>query len=258
MAKRRIVNIDEKKCTGCGLCVPNCAEGALQIIDGKAKLVKDIYCDGLGACLGHCPEGAITIEERDVKAFDEGTAKKHLEQIKKKEAKKLPCGCSGTAVKTLKAKGLRLKRGKIEKSESELTNWPVQFKLVPVDAPYLKNSDLLIAADCVAFSYPDFHQNLLKGKPLIIGCPKLDEVDLYIEKLTRIFKVNDLKSVTVAHMEVPCCFGLSHIVSEAMKLSGREIPLKEITIGIEGAQIKGPSSATELWRTRDQILRSKI
>jgi len=234
MGKRKIVNIDEEKCTGCGLCIPNCAEGALQIVNGKAKLVKDIYCDGLGACLGHCPEGAINIEEKDVKAFDEEAAKKHLEEMKKKEAKKLPCGCPGTAVKTLKAPGSRLEAGGTKKSVSELTNWPVQLKLVPVDAPYLKNADLLIAADCVAFSYPDFHQDLLKNKPLIIGCPKLDEGDMYIEKLAEIFKVNNLKSVTVAHMEVPCCFGLNHIVDEAMKLSGKKIPLKEITIGIQG------------------------
>lgn len=233
MAKRKIVNIDEEKCTGCGLCIPNCAEGALQIVNGKAKLVKDIYCDGLGACLGHCPEGAISIEEKDAKQFDEEATKKHLEEMKKKEAKKLPCGCPGTAVKTLKPREVR-GEGLRVRAESELTNWPVQLKLIPVDAPYLKNSDLLIAADCVAFSYPDFHQDLLKSKPLIIGCPKLDEGDLYIEKLAQIFKVNDLKSVTVAHMEVPCCFGLNHIVSEAMKMSGRKIPLKEITVGIRG------------------------
>lgn len=224
MGKRKIVNIDEEKCTGCGLCIPNCAEGALRIVNGKAKLVKDIYCDGLGACLGYCPEGAITIEEKDAKSFDEEATKKHLEEMKKFEAAKLPCGCPGTAVKTLKPK----------EAKSQLINWPVQLKLVPVDAPYLKNADLLIAADCVGFSHPDFHQDLLKGKPLIIGCPKLDEGDLYTEKLAEIFKVNNLKSVTVAHMEVPCCFGLNHIVSEAMKISGKIIPVKEITIGIQG------------------------
>lgn len=223
MGKRKIVKIDEKKCTGCGLCIPNCAEGALQIIDGKARLVKEIYCDGLGACLGHCPEGAITIEERNAGEFNEGAARKHLEEIKKKEEKKLACGCLGTAVKTLKPK-----------SESALINWPVQLKLVPVEAPYLKNADLLIAADCVGFSYPDFHEGLLKGKALVIACPKLDEADIYIEKLSEIFRVNNLKSVTVAHMEVPCCFGLNRIVSEALKLSGVKIPLKEITIGIQG------------------------
>ena len=223
MLKRKIVKIDEDKCTGCGLCIPNCAEGALQLIDGKARLVKEIYCDGLGACLGHCPEGAITIEERNAREFDEGATKKYLEQIKKKEEKKLPCGCPGTAVKTLKPK-----------NESELINWPVQLKLVPVEAPYLKNADLLIAADCVGFSYPDFHQDLLKGKALVIACPKLDEADVYIEKLSEIFRVNNLKGITVAHMEVPCCFGLNEIVSKALKLSGTKIPLKEITINIQG------------------------
>ncbi len=233
MPKRKIVNIDEDKCNGCGLCAPNCAEGALQIIDGKARLVKDIYCDGLGACLGHCPEGAITIEERNAKEFDKEATKKHLAGIKKKKEEKLPCGCPGTAVKALKPREVK-GEGLRVKTESELTNWPIQLKLVPVDAPYLKNVDLLIAADCVAFSYPDFHQDLLRGKALIIGCPKLDEADLYIEKLSEIFKVNNLKSVTVAHMEVPCCFGLNHIVGEAMKLSGKKIPLRELTIGIQG------------------------
>ncbi|MDO8602864.1 MAG: 4Fe-4S binding protein [Candidatus Omnitrophota bacterium] len=233
MAKRKIVKIDEEKCTGCGLCIPNCAEGALQIVNGKARLVKDIYCDGLGACLGHCLEGAISIEEKDAKSFDEEATKRHLEDIKKKEEKRLPCGCPGTAVKTLKPRVVK-GEGPMVKTESELANWPIQLKLVPVDAPYLKNADLLIAADCVAFSYPGFHQDLLKGKPLIIGCPKLDEGDMYIEKLAEIFKVNNLKSVTVAHMEVPCCFGLNHIVGEAVKLSCKKILVKEITVGIQG------------------------
>ncbi len=214
MAKRKIVKIDEEKCTGCGLCITNCAEGALKIIGGKARLVKDIYCDGLGACLGHCPEGAITIEEKDALAFNEKETKKHL------------AVCPGSAAKMLEPKD--------SAGEFALANWPIQLKLVPVDAPYFKNADLLIAADCVAFSYPDFHRNLLKGKSLIIGCPKLDEGDLYIEKLSEIFKANNPKSVTVAHMEVPCCFGLNHIVSEALKLSGKKIPLKEITLGIQG------------------------
>lgn len=234
MPKRKIIRIDEEKCTGCGLCVPNCQEGALKIIDKKARLVKEIYCDGLGACLGHCPEGAITIEEREADSFDEEATKRHLEDIKKKESKKLPCGCPGTAVKMFKRETPKPSAKKIEKSISQLANWPVQLKLVPVEAPYLKNADLLIAADCVAFSYPDFHQDLLKGKALLIACPKLDEVDLYIEKLAEIFRVNELKSLTVAHMEVPCCFGLNHIVSEALKLSGFTIPLTEVTIGVRG------------------------
>jgi len=233
MSKRKIVKIDEEKCTGCGLCVPNCAEGALKIINGKAVLVKEIYCDGLGACLGYCPEGAIAIEERDAKPFNEEATKVHLTELKKKEDKKLPCGCPGTAVRSIDKRATNDER-RATKTESELTNWPVQLMLVPTEAPYLKNADLLIAADCVAFSYPDFHQDLLKGKALIIGCPKLDDAGLYVEKLVEIFKINNLKSITVAHMEVPCCFGLNHIVSEAMKLSGKKIPLKEITISIQG------------------------
>jgi len=238
MAKRKIVKIDEQKCTGCGLCIPNCAEGALQIVDGKAKLVKEIYCDGLGACLGHCPEAAITIEERDAAAFDEKATEKHLQKLKKKEEKKdLPCGCPGTAVKSFKKHSppaTSCDQRESRKTESELTQWPVQLMLVPVTAPYLKDADLLIAADCVPFSYPDFHQDFLKGKALVIGCPKLDAATIYEEKLAEIFKSNNIKSVTVVHMEVPCCFGLNQIVNEALRLSGKKIPLKEITVGIRG------------------------
>lgn len=241
MAKRKIVKIDEDKCTGCGLCIPNCAEGALQIIDGKAKLVKDIYCDGLGACLGHCPEGAITIIEREAASFDEGATKKHLEKIEKAKKKDLPCGCPGTAVKSFKRNPSTrppsedlLGIGKAQKRASELCQWPIQLMLVPVEAPFLKNADLLIAADCAAFSYPDFHKDFLRGRALLVGCPKLDAASIYEEKLAEIIKANNLKSITVLHMEVPCCFGLNHIVNEALRLSGKNVPLKEITVGIRG------------------------
>jgi len=235
MAKRKIVKIDEEKCTGCGLCIPNCAEGALQIVDGKAKIVKEIYCDGLGACLGHCPEGAITIEEREAAVFDEEATKKHIDELKEKEKKDLPCGCPGTAVKTIKKRANGpTDQGTTRKTESELSNWPIQLMLVPVEAPYLKNADLLIAADCVAFSYPDFHQDFLKGRVLLLGCPKLDAATIYEEKLAEIFKSNAIKSITLLHMEVPCCFGLNQIVNEALRLSGKKIPLKEVTISIKG------------------------
>jgi len=233
MSKRKIVKIDEEKCTGCGLCIPNCAEGALQIVDGKARLVKEVYCDGLGACLGHCPEGAITIEEREARAFDEKATEKHVEKLKEKE-KALPCGCPGTAVKMIKRQATSDKRQGKRNTESELANWPVQLMLVPTQAPYLKDADLLIAADCTAFSYPDFHQDFLKGRVLLLGCPKLDAATIYEEKLAEIFKMNDIKSITVLHMEVPCCFGLIQIVNEALRLSGKKIPLKEVTIGIKG------------------------
>ena len=165
MAKRKIVKINERKCTGCGLCIPNCVEGALQIVNGKAKLVKEIYCDGLGACLGHCPEGAITIEEREADGFNENAAKKHLEEMKKEEKENLPCGCPGTAVKTLKVRSPKSEARNPKKSESKLGNWPIQLMSVPTQAPYLKEADLLIAADCTAFSYPDFQP----GRPVPVS-----------------------------------------------------------------------------------------
>ncbi len=201
MPRRKIIKIDEKKCNGCGLCIPNCPEGAIQIIDKKARLISDLFCDGLGACIGHCPRGAITIEEREAQGYDEKAVQE---------------------------------RGK----ESQLRQWPVQITLVPPHAPYLKNSDLLIAADCVAFAYADFHRDLLKDKALLIGCPKLDDADLYREKFIQILKSNDIKSITYAHMEVPCCFGLVGIIQEAIKKSGKAVPFKEAVIGIQGEKIK--------------------
>ena len=244
MVKRKIVNIDEDKCTGCGLCIPNCHEGALKIVDGKAKLVKEIYCDGLGACLGHCPEGAISIEEREAEGFDEQAAKKHNKELEKEKKPDLPCGCPGTAVKTLKAGDSKPKAGGKGKTESELGNWPVQLMLVPVEAPYLKGADLLIAADCVGFSYPDFHRDFLKGRVLLVGCPKLDAATIYEEKLAEIFKLNDIKSVTLLHMEVPCCFGMSRIIKEALRSSGKKVPVQEVIIGVKG-DIKNTNNIDE-------------
>lgn len=234
MAKRKIIKIDEEKCTGCGLCIPSCTEGALQIIDGKARLVKEIYCDGLGACLGHCPEDAITIEEREADAFDEKATERHLKEMKESETKDLACGCPGTTVKTLKTQGSRPEAQGKRKSESELGNWPIQLMLVPVEAPYLKGADLLVAADCAPFSYPDFHQDFLRGKALVIGCPKLDASTIYEEKLAEIIKANNIKSIRVLHMEVPCCFGLDQIVNEAVRISGKDVPVEQITMGIKG------------------------
>lgn len=236
MTKRKIVKIDEDKCTGCGVCIPNCAEGALQIVKGKAILVKEIYCDGLGACLANCPEGAISIEEREAIAFNQEATEKHVEDLKKKEMQKkeLPCACPGSSAKTLKSSVARDASRVMRKNESELGNWPVQLMLVPVDAPYFKDADLLIAADCVPFVYPDFHQDFLKGKALVVGCPKLDAATIYEEKLAELFRLDNIKSITLLHMEVPCCFGLNSIVSEAIRTSGKNIPVKEITIGIRG------------------------
>lgn len=242
--KRKIVKIDENKCDGCGLCIPQCAEGAIQIIDGKARLVAEKYCDGLGACLGHCPREAITIEEREVKEFDEAAVKEHLKRLDEKKVKSagsqaepasVTSECPSAEMMDLRreAEG---KRGtaKGRGSKSRLSQWPIQLSLVPPDAPYLRDAELLLSADCVPFAYPDFHEELLRGKIILIGCPKLDDTDFYREKLTQILRGNDIKNITVAHMEVPCCFGLNHIVREAIKASGKDIPIREITIGIKG------------------------
>lgn len=218
MVTRKIVRIDEEKCDGCGLCVPACPEGAIQIIDGKARLVSDTYCDGLGACLGHCPKDAITIEEREAEPFDEEAVQAHLET-----EHHIAAACPSAQVMQFKVP-----------AKSELAQWPIQLTLVPPQAPYLNNADLLIAADCTPFAYPQFHQDLLKGKTILIGCPKLDDVQFYIEKLAQIFSHNNIASVTVAHMEVPCCFGLTYIVKEALSQAGKDIPVEDITISIRG------------------------
>jgi Pyruvate/2-oxoacid:ferredoxin oxidoreductase delta subunit len=238
MATRKIVKIDEEKCTGCGLCIPNCAEGALQIVDGKAKLITDKFCDGLGACLGHCPEDAITVIEREAEEFDEKAVEAYLH--KKHEAKPEPkpqpvfTGCPSSRAmhfKVPEAKGIA---SSATSFVSQLTQWPVQLKLVPINAPYFQDADLLIAADCVPFAYPNFHQDFLKGKAVVVGCPKLDDIQLYKEKLTEIFKSNSIKSVTVPYMEVPCCFGLVKATEDAIAASGKNIPLKKVKIGIRG------------------------
>jgi len=279
MAKRKIITIDEKKCTGCGLCIPNCPEGALRIIDKKARLISDLFCDGLGACIGHCPEGAITIEEREAAPYDEkkvmkniikqgkNVIKAHLEHLRdhgaeeylkealavllergiknpleKKEAHAHGySACPGVKVMDLRKKE---KPGKALGQASRLSQWPVQIRLVPALAPYFKGADLLIAADCTPFAYADFHEDLLKGKILLIGCPKLDDAEFYKEKITQVFKQNDIKSVTCAHMEVPCCFGLVNIVKEALSLSGKDIPFREATIGMKG-QIRPSVTSTQ-------------
>lgn len=227
---RNIVKIDEEKCNGCGLCVPACAEGAIQIINGKAKLIADNLCDGLGACLGDCPQDAISIEQREANEFDEQAV------IASQPAVKAPVhggGCpSAQAQKlTLPSKSVI---AETESGPSRLGNWPVQLKLVPPTAPFLAEADLLLAADCVPFAYPDFHQNYLAGKTLLIGCPKLDDVDAYVEKLTAILSKNDIKSLTVLHMEVPCCTGLLSLARQALAASGKKLPFESVIIGIKG------------------------
>jgi NAD-dependent dihydropyrimidine dehydrogenase PreA subunit len=245
VATRKIVKIDEEKCNGCGLCIPNCAEGALRIVDGKAKLMSEKFCDGLGACLGHCPEDAITVIEREAEDFDEKAVEAYLH---KKEAQPKPQPVQFTGCPSSKAVHFKVPESDIAaippaSSVSMLSHWPVQLKLVPVNAPYFQNADLLVAADCVPFVYPNFHQDFIKGKAVVVGCPKLDDIQYYREKLTEILKTNSIKSVTVPHMEVPCCFGLVKAVEDAIAASGKKIPLKKIRIGIRG-EIK-PEQPTE-------------
>lgn len=235
--KRNIVFIDEDKCNGCGLCIPNCAEGAIRIIDGKAKLVDDRFCDGLGACLGHCPQDAIKIIERDAPDFDEHEVKRHLAYETKKVPKhEIPCGCPGSMAVDFRS---GIKTGKTikdaaKRQSSQLRQWPVQLTLVSPQASYFKDSDLLVAADCVPFAYPDFHSEFLAGKSLIIGCPKLDDAGFYVDKLTEILKNSSIRSITLVNMEVPCCFGLQHIVEEAAQRAGEDIPVKQTVITIRG------------------------
>jgi Pyruvate/2-oxoacid:ferredoxin oxidoreductase delta subunit len=242
MVLRSIVKIDEEKCTGCGLCVPACAEGAIKIINGKAKLISDKYCDGLGACLGECPVGAITIEERETEEFDKEAVKEHL---KREQAVPVVHHHHASHPSCPSAKVMYFERNLTEKevvtapekSASMLSQWPVQLTLVPPTAPFFENADLLIAADCVPFAYANFHSDFLRGKTLVIGCPKLDNAGFYKEKLTEIFKQSNIRSVTVVNMEVPCCFGLYRLIKEALDSSGKNIPLKQEIISIKGNKI---------------------
>jgi len=280
MAVRTMVHIDEDKCDGCGLCVPDCAEGALQIVDGKAKLVSDIYCDGLGACLGSCPQDAITMVDREADEYNEDAVNERLEKMGRdplphghekghadaqtqqtgpaEMVEDLACGCPGTLSQSFdrpkpapvvprtgggcpgsrsqsfdqpKASPLSDQPGPVA---SRLGNWPVQIMLVPPKAPYLDGADLLIAADCAPFAYGDFHRRFMEGKTLLVGCPKLDNTQVYVEKLSHMFKENNINSVSVVHMEVPCCTGLVQLVQEALRQSGASIPTTLYRVGIKG------------------------
>ncbi|MFC1892583.1 ATP-binding protein [Chloroflexota bacterium] len=230
---RQIVRIDEEKCNGCGLCVPACAEGALQIIEGKAKLISEKYCDGLGACLGECPQGAIVIEERVAGEFDEEATKLHLEERHTME--ELPCGCSSATVTQFeRPETTEATIVEAAGQQSMLSHWPVQLALVPPAAPFLQGADLVLAADCVPFAYAGFHQDFIKEHALLVACPKLDDFQAHLKKLADILSQSSVKSLTVVHMEVPCCSVLVHMAKQAMQLAGQDIPLKEVTIGIKG------------------------
>lgn len=210
---RKIIKIDEEKCNGCGACATACHEGAIEMIDGKAKLTRENYCDGLGDCLPACPTGAITFEEREAPAYDEAAV---LAEKRKKEQEVLPCGCPGS-----------------QSVPSRLIQWPVQIKLVPVKAPYFDGANLLVAADCSAYAYGNFHQEFIRNHVTLIGCPKFDAGD-YAEKLTEIIKNNNIKSVTVTRMQVPCCGGIENAVKRALQASGKFIPWQVVTISTDG------------------------
>ena len=227
---RRIIKIDEAKCNGCGLCAKACHEGAIGMAGGKAKLLREDYCDGLGDCLPACPTGAITFEEREAPAYDEAAV---LAAKKDREKEKLPCGCPGSACRTIQPAAPAVSTV----VPSQLRSFPIQIKLVPVNAPYFDGADLLIAADCTAYAYGNFHNEFMRNKITIIGCPKLDGVN-YAEKLTQILKYNNIRSVTVTRMTVPCCGGLSHAVKTAVEQCGKDIPLNVVTISPNGEIMK--------------------
>ncbi|MGD0658926.1 MAG: 4Fe-4S binding protein [Syntrophorhabdales bacterium] len=239
--RRKIIEIDEGLCSGCGECAAACAEGAIRIIDGKARLIAETYCDGLGACLGECPEGALTITERESDEFDPAAVEEHLKAGGSKggdEEPAMACGCPSRNIEVFPPSKRALERtsGKHgEEVPSALTHWPVQIRLIPPSAPFLRNADLLIAADCTPLAYAGFHQNLIPGKVVMLGCPKFDDVEEYIGKFTEIFKTAGIKSVTVVDMEVPCCSKLPMLVRKAVTLSGKAIPLEEIVIGRQGS-----------------------
>lgn len=239
MVLRNIVKIDEQKCNGCGLCIPACAEGAIKIIEGKARLVKDIYCDGLGACLGKCPQDALTIIQREAKDFDEKAAEEHVKrtQTTSKVGSASSNQNSCPSLKPLQFEKENKSLSLSQKRKTRLTTWPIQLKLIPPNVSFLKNSNLLIAADCVPFAYADFHEDILKNAILVVGCPKLDDTKLYKNKLVEIFRTAGIKSVNVVNMEVPCCFGLNYIVQEAIILSGKTIPYTQTIISIKGEKI---------------------
>jgi ferredoxin len=248
---RRVIKIDEQKCNGCGVCIPSCAEGALKIIGGKAKLVSEKYCDGLGACLFECHRDAIKIEEREAEKFDQAEAKCHLDQAKEGteklvggcpsvgvrefhvlEDEKITSGCESAAIQEIERDDGDVKTQ--VRQPSLLRHWPVQLTLVPAAAPFLNGADVVLAADCTAFADAGFHKDFLKDHALLVACPKLDDFDAHLEKLTQIIQHGKLKSLTIVHMEVPCCSGLVSMAKQAIAASGKNIPLKEITVKIDG------------------------
>lgn len=245
MAVRKIVRIDEEKCNGCGQCILDCPEDALRIVDGKARVIRESYCDGLGACLGVCPVDAITIDEREAEPFDEEAVKAQMAKSGKPQPAipLLQPGCPGAAARSLE-------RGAEDSpppsgAPSQLSHWPVQLSLVPPAAPYLREADLLLVADCVPFAMADFHARLLRGRPIVVGCPKLDDPSRHVEKLADIIRQSSIRSLSIVRMEVPCCGGLCHIAKAAMQACGRTVPVREVTISVDGRLISEQEWQTE-------------
>lgn len=249
---RNIIQIDEELCDGCGQCVPDCAEGSLKIIDGKAKLIADKLCDGLGACLGSCPTGALKVIKREADEFDEEAVEKYLEEEKKKTmAPKTPtmdCGCASTHIQSFKpatpAGGSSCQSANIptkipvdKSGESALTHWPVQIRLIPAHAPFLQNADLLVAADCTAVAARNFQEKYLEGKTVMMGCPKFDDAESYVQRFAEIISTCNLKSLTILIMEVPCCSAMNVIIRKAIEKAGKSVPVEQITISTRGEEI---------------------
>jgi len=238
---RKIIEIDEEKCDGCGQCVPACAEGAITVQDGKARLVAERYCDGLGACLGECPRDAIRIVERQAEDFDEEAVEAYLEEQEKHQPAAAVC-CPSQQVAVFEP-GARFPSAEASDGDSALSHWPVQIHLVPPTAPFLKGADLLVTADCVPVAYGAFHRDFVQGKVVLMGCPKFDDVPAYLQKFTDIFKQAGIRSVTILSMEVPCCSALPGIVKKAMAAAGKNIPVEEVLIGRRGAILDRVQSA---------------
>jgi len=244
--QRKIIEIDEELCDGCGQCVPACAEGAIAIRDGKAKVVADRYCDGLGACLGECPNDALRIIEREAEEFDAEAVEEFLksqDETAGKEAEPMARVCPSARLQSFKSPVTAKQEGFETRAESALTHWPVQIALVPPKAPFLKGADLLVAADCTPVAYPNFHSDFLRGKVVLVGCPKFDDAEAYIRKFADIFKTAEIKTVTVVVMEVPCCQGLPMIVQKGIGVSGKKVPLEKIVISARGELLSREQSA---------------
>ena len=241
--KRKIIKIDDELCDGCGVCVPSCAEGAIVVVEGKARVVAEKYCDGLGACLRECPKGALTVEEREAEEFDENAAEEYLStRGKEEQVIELPMarGCPSAKAQTFIPKD---RAEEPAAQASALSHWPVQINLVPPTAPFLKRANLLVAADCAPVAYPNFHRDFLKGKVVMVGCPKFDDVQGYVEKFADIFRSANIESVTVLEMEVPCCSALPNIIKRSMELAGRKVPLEEVMISARGEILKREKAA---------------